>query len=694
MKKLLVSNAGFTLIEILITLAILMIVGTAGVASLQKYTEDSQTKSLNEKAKTIFSASQDAFQYVKNNSMEDYSLNNQLILNAVGNNWTHGPSDWTNEAVRKNLYYLTINKNDPNKKTKELYELLSRYVDDQDLLNNTILIEFNAESGLVSSVFYSEMADSFDYGLNNSSNSNGVVSVYNREPNSLKNRRIGFYGNARTYKSTHDLTSFKVTVENGIKLAVHWTNPSLKYLTGTNGTKPAISYKVVLYNKARNKILATYNITPQTHGYTSGEENILILDELKTTNPSDQASDFIKTMPISSFIAVVEAKVSSSNIGGVPSTRRASSKVSHTVFRSEKVIGEKKYYYIDNIRHLNNIRYGSSDSSYIQTNDLSISILGSPGYTLKPLKNFPTRTNLGLIDQTKPGVSDFNGNYNGNQRSIEIKVSDSNYNNQTDGVGLFSVLGASGRLENISLINSQFIGNVNVATLVGINKGEIRYCSGVKSAVYGTLGLGGLVAINKNKISECYTSNVRAFGEDLVGGLVGDNNSGTLTNEALIENCYVSGIEPDDIPNNIKSLIDASNKKTMLFGAITGQNKGIVRYCYSNIYVLHKYKDHKNDDPNLIIGNPEGNLPIKSFILSEKNFNENFDGPILTFDEMTNSNAFQLFKNNGFQDTIWEVNLSKSSPINFPYLKLKKLKHFGEWPKFIKHGNAVIEDKN
>lgn len=692
-KKLLVSNEGFTLIEILVTLAILMIVGTAGVVSLQNYTEDSQTKSLNEKAKTIFSASQEAFQYAKNSSMEKYVLNNQLILSVVGNNWNSGPSDWTNEAVRNNLYYLALEKNDANKESRVLYQLLSHFVDDQDLLNNTILIEFNAESGLVSSVFYSEMANKFDYGLTNIVNSNGTVSVYNRDASLLKSRRIGFFGNARTHKGTQELSPFNVTVENGIKLAVHWTNTTLKNWNGPNSTKPKIAYKVVLYNKARNKILATYNITAQTPGYTTGVENVLVLDELKTSNPSDTASDFIKSIPITSFIAVVEARIDSSNGVGIASSRRASSKLSHTLFKSEKTIEGKKYYYIDNIRHLNNIRYGGSDYNYSQTNDISIKILGSSVYSIKPLKKFPIRTNLGLIDQSKPGVSVFNGTFNGNQRSIELKVSDTNYSNQTDGVGLFSSLGSSGRLENISLVNSQFTGNENVATLVGINEGEIQYCSGVKSAVYGTVGLGGLVAKNKYKLSESYTSNVRVFGEDIVGGLVGENNSGNLTNQAVIENCYVSGVDPDDIPNNFKSLVDASNKKTMLFGAITGQNYGIVRLCYSNIYVLHKYKDNKDRDPNLIVGNPDGNLPIKTFILSGKNFNENFEGPILSFDEMTNSNAFQLFKSNGFQESIWEVNLSKSSPINFPYISLKKLKHYGEWPKFINHGNAIIEDK-
>lgn len=689
-KKLFASNAGFTLIEIMITLAILMILGTAGVAALQNYTVDSQTKSLNEKAKTIFSASQEAFQSAKNNSMDDYILNNQLVLNAVGDNWNYGPGDWTNEAVRRNLFYLTIDKNDPSKNTKVLYQLLSRFVDDQDLLNNTILVEFNAESGLVSSVFYSETADKFDYGLTNINNSNGNVSVYNRDLSLLNGRRIGFYGNAETYRGTQVLNPFSVTVENGIKLAVHWTNSSIKYWTGTISSMPKISYKVILYNKSRDKILATYNITDQTPGYTSGSENVLVLDELKESNPSDQASDFIKNMPVTSFIAVVEAKIESSNGTGIASTMRSSSNVSHTLFKSEENIGGKTYYYIDNIRHLNNIRFGESDFNYNQTNDLSINILGSPGYTIKPLKNFPIRTSLGLIDQTKSGTSVFNGSYNGNQRTIEIKVADTNYNTQTDGVGLFSALGSSGQLENISLINSQFTGNENVATLVGINEGEIQYCSGVKSAVYGTVGLGGLVAKNKNKISECYTSNVRAFGEDMVGGLAGNNNSGNTTKMALIENCYSSGVDPDDIPNNYKSLIDASNKKTVLFGAICGQNKGIVRYCYSNIYVLHKYKD---GDPNLLIGDPTGNLPVNTFILSDKNFNENFDGPILTFDEMTNANAFQLFKNNGFSDNVWEVNLNKSNPINYPYISLKKLKHFGEWPMFISHGNAVIEVK-
>ncbi|MDF2534755.1 MAG: hypothetical protein K0R18_912, partial [Bacillales bacterium] len=63
------SNAGFTMIEIMVTLAILSIIVASGVVALQNYMLDSQNKSLNEKAKTIFFASQEAFQNVKNDSM-------------------------------------------------------------------------------------------------------------------------------------------------------------------------------------------------------------------------------------------------------------------------------------------------------------------------------------------------------------------------------------------------------------------------------------------------------------------------------------------------------------------------------------------------------------------------------------------------------------------------------------------------
>jgi prepilin-type N-terminal cleavage/methylation domain-containing protein len=681
-KKTRKSNAGFTMIEIMVTLAILSIIVASGVAALQNYMKDSQNKSLNEKAKTIFFASQEAFQNVKNDSMNQYLLENHLVLDAVSESWSSAPVDWNNENVRKNLFYLTIDKNDHDKKSKELYRLLSRFVNDQDILDQTILIEFNAKSGLVSSVFYSEMADKFNYLITADNNASDSVSVYSRDLSLLKERKVGFYGNARTGIGTQILSSFNVSVKNDIKLAVHWTTPHLD----TNNLNQQISYKVILYNKTRDKILANYDITNQTPGYTSGQENILVLDNLKASEPSDKPSDFILRMPVTSFIAVVEASIKVSGNDSYKPISRAASKVSHTLFKSEKKIDGKSYYTIDNIRHLNNIRYGESDFNYIQLEDLSANILGYPGYIFKPLKGFPTRTGLGLIDQTNLGVSAFNGSFNGNQKSIELKIADTNYNSQYEGVGLFSVLGSSGILKNISVVNSQITGNNNVASLVGINEGEIQYCNGVVNSINGTVTLGGLVAINKNKISESYTSNVRVFGEEMIGGLVGNNNSGNTAKDAIIENCYVSGVDPDDLPNKYKSLLYASEKKTVLLGAICAQNLGIVRYTYSNIYVVHKVK---KDDPDLLIGNPVGNLPIKSFLLSEKNYNEDFTGQLLSFDEMTNTNAMQLFKNFGFQDSIWESKGSKSVPNGYTYISFKNLKHIGEWPDFDKKGKPL-----
>ena len=678
-KKTRSSNAGFTMIEIMVTLTILSIIVASGVAALQNYMHDSQIKSLNEKAKTIFFASQEAFQTIKNDSMNNYILDNQLVFDSVGENWNDAPEDWNNENVRKNLFYLTIEKNDQQKKSKELYQLLSRFVDDQDLLDQTILIEFNAKSGLVSSVFYSEMANKLNYVITAENNASNSVSVYNRDLSLLKERKVGFFGNANTGIGSQVLSSFSVSIKNDIKLSVHWTNPSID----ADNLNQQISYKVILYNKKRDKILATYDITTQTPGYTSGQENILVLDNLKESDPSDKPSDFIKSMPVTSFIAVVEASIKITGSDGVKAISRASSKVGHTLFKSEKNIDGIPYYYIDNIRHLNNIRYGETDFNYIQIEDISSNILGYYGYIFKPLKGFPTRTGLGLIDQTILGGSAFNGSYNGNQKSIELKIADTNYNNQYEGVGLFSVLGTSGTLKNISVVNSQINGNENVASLVGINEGVVQYCNGVVNSINGTVTLGGLVAINKNKISESYTSNVRVFGEEMIGGLVGNNNSGNTAKVALIENCYVSGVDPDDLPNKYKSLLYVSEKKTVLLGAICAQNLGIVRYTYSNIYVVHKVK---KDDPDLLIGNPIGNLPIKSFLLSEKNYNENFVGQILSYEEMTNANAIQLFKNNGFQESIWESNRSKSVPNGYSYISFKKLKHIGEWPDFVKKG--------
>jgi len=94
-------------------------------------------------------------------------------------------------------------------------------------------------------------------------------------------------------------------------------------------------------------------------------------------------------------------------------------------------------------------------------------------------------------------------------------------------VGLFSVLGEGGRIEDIGVVNAHVNSIAHVGSLVGVNLGNVSNSHSTGS-VTGIASVGGLVGSNLGTVSNSYsTGNVTS--DNGVGGLMG-GNSGTVSN--------------------------------------------------------------------------------------------------------------------------------------------------------------------
>jgi len=93
-------------------------------------------------------------------------------------------------------------------------------------------------------------------------------------------------------------------------------------------------------------------------------------------------------------------------------------------------------------------------------------------------------------------------------------------------VGLFSIVGEGGLIEDIGVVNANVTSTAYIGSLVGVNLGTVSnsYSTG---SVTGNISVGGLVGSNTGTVSNSYsTGNVTSdYG---AGGLVGANN-GTLS---------------------------------------------------------------------------------------------------------------------------------------------------------------------
>jgi hypothetical protein len=129
-----------------------------------------------------------------------------------------------------------------------------------------------------------------------------------------------------------------------------------------------------------------------------------------------------------------------------------------------------------------------------------------------------------------------------------------------DFAGLFSFVGATGKIRNVHILTGVVAGRDYTGGVAGWNKGSISACYNA-GAIVGGEYVGGVAGYNDNQggISACYNTGTVA-GRDFVGGVAGVNlNNGTIT--ACYNEKVISGGE--------------------CVGGVAGVNYGIMTACYN-----------------------------------------------------------------------------------------------------------------
>ena len=170
---------------------------------------------------------------------------------------------------------------------------------------------------------------------------------------------------------------------------------------------------------------------------------------------------------------------------------------------------EANPYQVATAEQLNNVRYNLG-KHFQQTADIN-------------LNSYNTDSGWEPIGSNS---SSFNGTFDGNGNTISnLTINRST----TDYVGLFGATGATAKIQNVKLENTNVTGRGHTGALVGDNYGAITnsYVMGTVTAGTGT-SVGGLVGYNESSISDSYTSG-SVEGKAYTGGLVGYHSRGTIT---------------------------------------------------------------------------------------------------------------------------------------------------------------------
>lgn len=276
------KKKGFTLVELMVVLAITAILAALVGGGLIAYTRLARLEKNEANARTLFQTAQisltrmetagelDAFrrQVMEEGDTGDHFQNDVTVTDAGGKPLVSRTKTELNQNVAA-LYYDRTGAAAGNHNAL-VKELLGDYIYDASLLNASICVEIDVQSGQVYSVFYDTKSDKLRF------NQDGATNIYDRSYNHRRNDSLVGYYSAEDRVNVVQLVQTKLKVKNprltnGETLTLSWSgNSSLGDLD--------TSYTATAYDKNKDNPLFTITIKRDTAG--AADDNKQVITEM------------------------------------------------------------------------------------------------------------------------------------------------------------------------------------------------------------------------------------------------------------------------------------------------------------------------------------------------------------------------------------------------------------------------------
>lgn len=276
------KKKGFTLVELMVVLAITAILAALVGGGLIAYTRLARFEKNEANARTLFQTAQisltrmetagelDAFrqQVIEEGSTGDHFQNDVTVTDADGKTLVSRTKTELDRNVAA-LYYDRTGAAAGNHNAL-LERLLGDYIYDASLLNASICVEIDIQSGQVYSVFYDTKSNKLRF------NQDGATNIYDRSYDHRRNDTLVGYYSAEDRVNVVQLVQTKLKVKNprltnGETLTLSWSgNSSLGDLD--------TSYTATAYDKNKDKPLFTITIKRDTAG--AADDNKQVITEM------------------------------------------------------------------------------------------------------------------------------------------------------------------------------------------------------------------------------------------------------------------------------------------------------------------------------------------------------------------------------------------------------------------------------
>ena len=285
------KKKGFTLVELMVVLAITAILAALVGGGLIAYTRLAQFEKNEANARTLFQTAQisltrmetagelDAFrrQVMEEGSTGDHFQNDVTVTDADGKTLVSRTKTELNQNVAA-LYYDRTGAAAGNHNAL-VERLLGDYIYDASLLNASICVEIDVQSGQVYSVFYDTKSDKLRF------NQDGATNIYDRSYDHRRNDTLVGYYSAEDRVNVVQLVQTKLKVKN----------PRL-----TNGETLTLSWSG---NSSLGDLDTSYTATAYAAGDTGDNRKPLFTITIKrdTAGAADDNKQVITKMPVTIY---------------------------------------------------------------------------------------------------------------------------------------------------------------------------------------------------------------------------------------------------------------------------------------------------------------------------------------------------------------------------------------------------------
>lgn len=282
------NKKGFTLVELMVVLAITAILAALVGGGLIAYTRLARFEKNEANARTLFQTAQisltrmetagelDAFrrQVMEEGSTGDHFQNDVTVTDADSKTLVSRTKTELNQNVAA-LYYDRTGAAAGNHNAL-VERLLGDYIYDASLLNASICVEIDVQSGQVYSVFYDTKSDKLRF------NQDGATNIYDRSYSHRRNDTLVGYYSAEDRVNVVQLVQTKLKVKNprltnGETLTLSWSGNSSLGDLDTSYTATAYDAK----DTGKTKPLFTITIKRDTAG--AADDNKQVITKMPVT---------------------------------------------------------------------------------------------------------------------------------------------------------------------------------------------------------------------------------------------------------------------------------------------------------------------------------------------------------------------------------------------------------------------------